>query len=172
MKMEKVNSWIAIGANLGVIAGIVFLVIEVHQNNEQLEIQSYQSWVASNLQLNIAATNPELSAILIKGNLSPGYLSQDTFVSFAMWNMGIMQMAQTTDYLYRSGSMDKNLWEAEISRAAGFLSLPGVRQWWDAGGKTQLTPEFVSLLESTESTITTWGWEPEKGFIQTDLTTK
>ena len=76
-----------------------------------------------------------------------------------------MQMAQSTDYLYRSGSLDRELWEAEMSRAAGILAAPGVRQWWDAGGRTQLTPRFAKLLETTQSTIEYWNWDSEHGFI-------
>jgi len=30
------------------------------------------------------------------------------------------------------------------------LAFPGLRQWWDAGGKTQFTPAFVTLVETTK----------------------
>lgn len=49
------------------------------------------------------------------------------------------------------------------------LSLPGVRQWWDAGGKTQLTPSFVELMEATHSGMTVWGWEEGQGFVTYDI---
>ena len=35
-------------------------------------------------------------------------------------------------------------------RQAGYLTLPGVRQWWDASGKTQITPRFAEYLESIQ----------------------
>jgi hypothetical protein len=87
-------------------------------------------------------------------------------IAYATLNMSVMQMAQSTDYLYRSGSLDRELWEAEMNRAAGILAFPGVRQWWDAGGKTQLTPGFVEFLESIQSNIDTWSWDEERGFFQ------
>ncbi len=62
----------------------------------------------------------------------------------------------------------KNLWETEINRAACHLAYPGVRQWWDAGGKTQLTPQFVKLIESVETSATTWDWESGRGFVEHD----
>jgi hypothetical protein len=37
MDVDKVNRWLTLLANVGVIAGIVFLALEVHQNNELLE---------------------------------------------------------------------------------------------------------------------------------------
>jgi len=61
---------------------------------------------------------------------------------------------QTTDFLYRMGTIDRDLWQSEMGWAAGHvMDNPGVKQWWDAGGKTQLAPQFV---ESTESEINVW----------------
>ena len=168
MKKFNLNQVVQILANIVIISGIVFLAIELYQNNKQLKIQSYQSWVAANLELNIATTDPVRSKILAQGYSNSTNLTEESYISFAMYHLGMMQMAQTTDYLYRSGSLDESLWKSEIDRAAGILSLPGVRQWWEAGGKTQLTPEFVELLESTSSTITIWGWDPERGFVPQD----
>ena len=172
MKLEKLNRWLTLGANLGVLVGIVFLAYELRQNNKQLELQSYQAWVATNVQINTALTDPELSEIVAIGNVNPTGLSRKSFVAFAMWNMSVMQAAQSTDYLYRSGALDEDLWKAEMSRAAGILSLPGVRQWWEAGGRTQLTGSFVSFLESTQSDIDTWNWDEDRGFFRDDELTR
>ena len=165
MNLDSLNKWLTLLANIGVIAGIAFLAIEINQNNKQLEIQSYQNWSNSAINLNMSLTDRELSAIYASGVEDSRNLDEDSFISFAMWNMGIMQMAQTTDYLYRQGSIDRALWETEINRAAGILSLPGVRQWWNAGGRTQLSPDFVSLIESVEPDMSTWAWEEGKGFV-------
>lgn len=165
MKKLDVAQTLQIVANAGVIAGIIFLAIEINQNNEQLRLQSYQSWAAANMELNMAALDPSMSAIFEKGNLDASKLTKDNYVSFAMWQLALMQMAQTTDYLYRAGSLDRDLWESEINRAAGILAAPGVRQWWEAGGKTQVTPQFVDMIESVEPSMNVWGWEEGQGFV-------
>jgi len=169
MKKIDLAQTIGVLANIGVIAGIVFLAFELRQNSEQLELQSYQSWVAANLELNMSATVPTLSKTLASGMPDSANLNGDSFISFAMWQMGVMQMVQAVDYLYRSGSLDEDLWKSEVDRAAGMLALPGVRQWWDAGGKTQLTPQFVELMESTQSDMTIWGFQEGRGFVQDDI---
>lgn len=166
MKLDKSNQWLALLANIGVVAGIIFLAFELQQNNKQLELQSYQSWVAANLEINAALTDPALSEIMALGHLNSTNLSNESFIAYAMLNMSVIQMAQSTDYLYRAGSLDKELWEAEMNRAAGILAFPGVRQWWEAGGRTQLTPGFVEFLESIESNIDTWSWDKDRGFFQ------
>ena len=40
MKIDNANRWITLVANVGVIAGIIFLAFEIRQNNELLTIQA------------------------------------------------------------------------------------------------------------------------------------
>ena len=164
MKSTKTRDWISIGANAGILVGLILVAVQINQSSETIQGSSYQMWVASNMELNMAATETDLSRTLAKGNLDSADLTQETFIQFAMWNFAFFQMAQATDYLFRQGSLDPSLRETEMDRAALILSLAGVRQWWDAGGKTQLTPEFVELVEARNSTQTGWGWDAEEGF--------
>ena len=165
MDTDRLSRWLTLGANFGVLIGIIFLAIEVRQNNDELNLQSYQTWVAANMELSMAALDPARSEIFARGFGDSKNLDLDTALAFAYWNLGFMQMAQAMDYLYRKGSLDQALWESEMHRAALLLSLPGVRQWWEAGGKTQFTPQFVELIESTEITMTAFRWEEGLGFV-------
>jgi hypothetical protein len=172
MDKDRLNRWLTLGANLGVLVGIIFLAIELRQNNTQLELQSYQSWVASNVDINATLADPALSEIIALGHEDSRKLSKETFVAYATLNMSVMQAAQSTDYLFRAGALDRELWEAEMNRAAGILSLPGVREWWDAGGRTQLTPGFVEFLESVQSDMDAWGWDEKQGFFTDESLTR
>jgi hypothetical protein len=150
--------------NLAVIAGLVFLAVEIQQNTKQLKTQSYQSWVAANMEMNTAIADPELSAIVSRGHPNSANLTSDTYIAYAMFHMSMLQMAQSTHYLYQQGSLDKELWEAEMYRAAAIINIPGVRQWWDAGGKSQLAPSFVEYLESLNPDVSkTWNWDDGQG---------
>ena len=164
MNFENANRWFMLIANVAVIAGIVFLAFELRQNTRQLETQSYQAWMAANMEINMAITDTALSRVVSLGHPDSRNLGEDTHVAYAMLHMSMMQMAQSTHYLYKAGAIDEELWRAEISRAAGILTSPGVRAWWDAGGKTQLTPSFVEFIESVETDITWWDWDKEQGF--------
>ena len=68
--MKKFDFSQAIGtlANVGVIAGIVFLGIELRQNNEVLEAQSRAYWVDHQVGITeTMALNPDLLEIMLKG---------------------------------------------------------------------------------------------------------
>ena len=164
MNFDNANRWLTLVANFAVIAGILFLAIEIQQNTKQLKLQSYQSWVAANLEINTAIANPELAAIVSRGHPDSAKLTKESYIAYAMFHMSMLQMAQSTHYLYLQGSLDEELWQSEMDRAALIISQGGVRQWWEAGGKTQLTPSFVNFLESIESKTTRWVWDNERGF--------
>jgi hypothetical protein len=153
---------------IAIVATLIYLAVQLKQNTATVRANAYQEWSASNVAINLAVSNPDQSRIMVAGNRASTNLTDETFIAFGMTNMAIMQMAQSTDYLYRLGLLDRELWEAEMNRVAGILGAPGVRQWWDAGGRTQLTPRFAELLESTQSSIAYWGWDAERGFFQHD----
>ena len=67
MKKRDLGQAVTILANIGVIAGIVFLGVELRQNNELMEAQARQTTNELGLQfaLNLSQ-NPSLAAILAK----------------------------------------------------------------------------------------------------------
>ena len=164
MDTQKLAHWLTIVGNLGIIVGLILVAVELNQNTASNKSTAYQSWVAANLSLNSSYIQAEAAGAISNGMDESADLTAESQGSFAMWNFSFFQQIQATDYLYQTGTLDRALWEAEIHRAAGHLELAGVRQWWDAGGKTQLTPEFVQLIESTQSRITRWDWDQESGF--------
>ena len=168
MDFKITYRWLTLVANFAVIIGILFLGVELRQNTKQLQLQSYQWWVAANLEINTAIADPELAAIVSSGHPDSANLTKETYIAYAMFHMSMLQMAQSTHYLYLQGSLDKELWQSEMDRAALIISMPGVRQWWEAGGKTQLNPSFVIFLESIESKTTKWNWDEERGFTSDD----
>ena len=163
-------NWDALGAigelvgAIAVVLTLLYLVVQIKQNTSGLRANAYQGWMSANIQINTALSQPEQSKIIMAGNYDSKNLTEESVVSFGMLNISIMQMAQSIDYLYKTGSLDRELWQAEMNRAAAILAMPGVRQWWDAGGKTNLAPSFVERIESIETDITYWDWNSEKGF--------
>ena len=165
MDTNKINRWLTLTANLGVLVGIVFLAIEIRQNTASNQSAAYQAWVAANMELNSSVIPADAVGAIAKGMFDSRDLTEDTQMPFAMWHFSYYQQIQATNYLYRTGTIDRGLWEVEINRGAIHLQNHGVRQWWDAGGKNQLVPTFVQLIESTEPTGPGWNWGKDTGFL-------
>ncbi len=56
MQMEKLNSWLVVGANVGVLIGLLLLVYEIHQNSELMraEIHSIRAEGKAMRQMDLA----------------------------------------------------------------------------------------------------------------------
>ena len=157
---------------IAVVITLIYLAIQVRHsketteaNTKAIELQAYQAWQAANLQINVGWSNSPHAKLIAPGLADSRSLTEESFLSFMMMHLGMLQIAQSTDYLYRKGSLDRALWEAEMDRAAGLLSAPGVRQMWDADAKTQLTPQFAQFLESRPPNIKGVSWDPERGYF-------
>jgi hypothetical protein len=163
--VERLNQWLTLLANVGVLAGIVFLAVELQQNTHQLKLQSYQAWQAANNEINMTIADLDLAAVVSAGHQDSTNLTRENYIAYAMFHLSMLQMAQSTHYLYLQGSLDEELWRSEMDRAAGILNLRGVRQWWDAGGRTQLAPGFVEFIEDFEiEKSRRWNWDEDRGF--------
>ena len=60
--MERLNQWLTLIANFGVILGIVFVVIEVRQNTDIGRAQTRAQQTASVMNLQAMESNPDLLA--------------------------------------------------------------------------------------------------------------
>ena len=65
MKSENLNRWLTLGANFGVIIGILFLAYELHQNNELLVSQANLELSKNRADANeLMATDENLARLL------------------------------------------------------------------------------------------------------------
>ena len=65
--MDRLNRWLSLGANLGVIAGIIFLGVEIQQNNQILRNQArYNMMLNVNEGTSARAADAELMEIRVK----------------------------------------------------------------------------------------------------------
>ena len=76
MKTKKINSWIALVANVGVVAGLVFVGYEVQQNTTQIRADASNSINEALSTLNSAIYNDAVLAnIVVKGENNYSSLS-------------------------------------------------------------------------------------------------
>lgn len=157
-----------IGA-IAVVVTLVYLAVQIKQSATSALANAYQSWVSANVGINVAMSNAYQSSMILTGNMDSTKLTEESAVGYLMLHLAMFQMGQATDYLYRSGSLDRELWDAEMNRLALVLQTPGVRQLWDAGVRSQLAPSFVALLEARKGAATYVDWDAGQGFYSRNL---
>ena len=75
MKLDNLNKWLTLIANVGVLSGIVFLAIEVQQNSNAISSQTRSTITQNILMTQQVSSDPvraEIMARGIRGELEPG----------------------------------------------------------------------------------------------------
>ncbi len=169
-------NWEAIGA-IGELSGaaavvvtLLYLVKQIKQNTESTEAVGFQTWQSDSAAHWLAtASNRELGRDVAACLDDSKNLSEDSWISVGSWLLNNIRQYQTTFILHEKGMIDDDLFGVEMRMAARNLQIPGIRQWWDAGGKNQMLPRFSQALESFDpGEDAYWAWTKETGYVSRD----
>jgi hypothetical protein len=169
-------NWEAIGAigeligAAAVVVTLLYLVKQIKQNTESTKAVGLQTWQADSTAhwLSIA-TNAELAKAGAAFLNDSRNLSEDNFLQIGCWMLNNFRQYQTTFIMHERGVVDDDLYAVEMRMAARNLLIPGIKQWWDAGGRNQMSPKFTEALETFDpGKDTNWTWTKETGFVSWD----
>ena len=83
MKLDSANRWLTLTANIGVLAGIIFLAYELQQNTVATQLEAASNFQNSFSEVEmLIAGDPEFAELLIKGRDGRDVSTADGFVSF------------------------------------------------------------------------------------------
>ena len=146
----RLSEWANIAeifASIVIVASLAYIGIELNQNTQALQQDSYQATVGTLVELDIAeATNADLSRIMLEGNSSPRELAPEEwarFVRIAYSRIGLWE------YVYLS-SREKAISDTQlIALEPYFIQLVcsnGLKKFW-AENRVGFSPEFAAYYE-------------------------
>ena len=146
MKKLELGQVITIVANFGVIAGIVFLGLELRQNNALLESQARSNLDANRLtlQLGVIEDRGGIADLVVRARAGEEMSVADEY------RLSVRRAVTLGNIVsgYRehlSGALDEE--DLPVDQwSAVFRSTPGMTEFWE-NGKQQQTPEFVRFME-------------------------
>ena len=144
MNSSKINDWLTLVANVAVVGGIVFLAIEISQNNELLRSESRQTLVANDVtSLTANLENADVFAKLV----SEEELSAEDQIRLSFMYTLDLRNREFEYFQYTNGLLDEETWLAYrhvilVNHSAGIG-----RSWWDEIGRGIVDPEFAHLVD-------------------------
>ena len=128
----KVNDWLTLIANVAVVGGIVFLAVEISQNNELLRSESRQALVANDLlSLTQGVENADVYVKLVSNEeLSAEEQLRLSFI-FAL----DMRNREFEYFQYVNGLLDEETWLAYRHVILINHSKGRGRVWWNVIGR-------------------------------------
>lgn len=143
MKKIDINQAVGILANVGVIAGIIFLAIELQQNNELMEAEArFNRLSISKEAYNIQSTNGELAAIIVKANNNELLSDVDTF----RFDASMMRFFINMEWIFREMEVDspeRKYAEQQLRQALSH----GLRRQIFLNRSDSFDPNFVRWIE-------------------------
>ena len=169
-------NWEAIGAvgeligAAAVVATLLYLVKQIKQNTESTKAVGLQTWQSDSAAHWLSmAENLGLSRGVATCQYDSRNLSDDNWVQVGCWMLNNFRQYQTTFIMHERGVVDDDLFVVEMRMAARNLKIPGIRQWWDAGGRNQMSPKFTEALEAFDpGEDANFAWTKEMGFVSPD----
>ncbi len=173
MTLEEIYYISQIVAVVGIFASLVFVGVQVRQNSEQIKantrsikasaaFEGTHSWASTN-EMIVADLSDEFLLMAIS-TYDPGKgwndFSEAHRARVTLAQRALFQKLEGLYFLYKYGNLDKAIWEARSSWAAGVIKLPFYRQWWEFE-KTQniWSGEFVAVIEAARDTTNVVPWD-------------
>lgn len=149
MNMERLNRWLALVANIGVVAGIVFLGFEIQQNTAATHSSTVQSVTdISTTGLREYAANANLARIRMKGDFEYSSLSELEEFQYFAHNRGYWLHFQNVYFQIGLGAIEPRVWATyERIICVDLASRPGLKLDWDQHANV-LDPQFVAVVEA------------------------
>ena len=149
--MDKLNQWLTLIANVGVLIGIGFVAYELQQNTTatQLETTSNFQNAFAEVELMIAS-NPEFANVLTKGrNGQP--LTDAEFVRLQAFYRTVLRAWQTNVTQYEAGGLSAEAFEGtKALMQQTFNQDVSLLNHWKSN-RAQFTPAFNALVEGLVS---------------------
>ena len=147
MNADRLNQWLTLGANVGVLTGIVFLALEIRQNSELAKLQFAEERQALWQQGEIAVFGDSIAAVWQKSVMEPESLSLaetrmlDAYLAFQLANsMRVLRLEE-------AGLLDTGATKEYVQgNLPFFFDTVFAKTWWEVEGRTW-HPKLVELAD-------------------------
>jgi len=151
MTTDRFASWIQIIGNLGLLAGLILVGVQIQQNTTAVQAQMLSEQMAASIALRLTIAGESPAVALAKAIDEPDKLSTEELV--------VLQNLQLANYLYRArNELSVSLgvlapasleWGAEASAIEFFGTTYGLA-WWQLNKDTlwqHAAPETAARIE-------------------------
>ena len=150
MNLDRLNKWLILAANLGVLVGIIFLSIEIRQNTAAIRGTAIQTAATlSREQMFVIAQDAELSRIAVLGSTSPADLDPvEAFrLSYLVRSFWVGMQANYRQWVL--GILPEEEWAYYGRTMCAIYGTPGGHAFWQAD-RQLFIPEFVEVVEKCD----------------------
>ena len=152
MDSDRINRWLTLGANIGVLVGIILLIIELDQNREAVQAQT-RSHLSQGIvdHLSLIASNDQLANL--RRRIDAGEeATLDERYQYELITRAIVRYWENVHYQYRQGLYDDAEFTAHREAIRGyFASSKAIVEFWCIN-KHAMSHEFAKEIDGLLTT--------------------
>ena len=149
MKTEKLNSWLSLGANIGVVLGLILLIVEIGQNTEMMRAQINQSRTEAAMTEQQGTFNSDhIPALLLKREKDEP-LTEEEAIRYRTYLRGFSRNMDNQLWQYQQGLLGENIPRSIRGAVRAVVGDDKLAiEIWD-NQKYGFTDEYIALVEET-----------------------
>jgi hypothetical protein len=148
MDSDRLTRWLTLGANLGVLVGIILLIVELDQNRGMMRAQTRHEMAMGIVDLlQTPASNEQLADLMFRAKSGEELTPRELF-QFQLRTNALFRYWEDVHYQYRVGLYDdiefgkqRDAWKASFAN-----SKQAVKYWCQV--RSLYSPEFASEVDS------------------------
>jgi hypothetical protein len=126
----KVSSWLSLAANIGVLAGVVFVAVEVRQTGDAVRTTNSQSSIALGMEVGAWLKDPEFAEVYLNVLESRKALTDVERIQFDEFLGARLNIWEFSFNAHESGTMSDKDWDSWDAWFVYWLRQDGVRDFW------------------------------------------
>lgn len=145
---DKLNKWLTLAANIGVVIGLVLLLIELRQNTEMMRAQITQSRSETAQSENQAVFNSDHIPAVISKVRSGATLSDVELIRYEFYFRAVNRNQDNVLWQYREGFLGENVPDSVRAVVVAEIGSSEIaRRIWEQT-KSAYSPEYVQFVDS------------------------
>jgi hypothetical protein len=147
MTLEELAYISQIVGVVAVLASLIFVGLQIRQNTRALKATSHHAVTDSFNAINtLILSDPKVARLWRLAITGSQDLNEDERTSADFMLLANMRIFETLYYQYKNGTMDKQLFDAELKTLKWSVTNPGFRAWW-AVNPISLSAEFRTFID-------------------------
>ncbi len=130
-RLDRINRWLTLGANVGVLAGIILLIVEVHQNAALTRAAMEQQKNDLLVQIELSISRPEMAGVWMKSIHTPEALTDAEVLMIEAHLVAQMMQWDQMLQMEQAGLVTREHVRQHIKNTAPyFFGSRFAKHWW------------------------------------------
>ena len=153
MESDRLNRWLTLAANFGVILGIVFVVLEIRQNRDIAMAQVRLEYAAGWRSIDEQRQDEAFAGVYSKSILRPDELTLREIIQLDAYYAGVIDQMLSAQTASKAGLREGQLQDVALQVAIGYFSNAYAQAWWQENRQLWTSPNVIEFQKIMDAAI-------------------